>query len=312
MKKFFAVVMCIVLIGMIVTGCSQNSETPTVSEDIPVNTVALNYDGKSLDNLEVKELTLEFDSGITDTIAFYGKAYDVEVGIVSLWTEDDGQVIEKYDELENTVIVINESALKGTSSNEVVMVSYYDEDLNHYSQFFGNEDFMIETEQKDFIKLLNEDPSVVAFFSTEHAIKDTIKGGDEDFSALVLVDDFDEYVTEGDIKKYLYLDENTYSANYMEEDQYTRCIPIWVSANMKDILVKRTNWGEVMDTYVPVANIKAGSWLRLYGQWLGDASGYDIEFTLDNGSKKVLSMYNDESDNINIIPGLAISISDLD
>lgn len=58
---------------------------------------------------------------------------------------------------------------------------------------------------------------------------------------------------------------------------------------MHDPVVKIYAWGEETSTYVPI-NIKAGSWLKIHGQIMSNGEGYEIEFTLENGMKKSISM----------------------
>lgn len=299
---------------------NQNSDTSSniEDEDIPVNKAMLNYTGKSLDSLDVKNVDIGMTGGEkgtetygNDSIAFYGKVYDVEVGYARMGTEDDGTTVEKFDVLEDTQIIIENTVSKDDNYSYAAYVRYYDEDLNYHTEYFAGSMVLSQFNQLNEIDLSNTEASKVNFMSTEHAIVDVMNGNDEDFSAFILVNEFDEYMDEDENPLYLYMDEETYNLNYMEEDDMTSCFPIWVSSDMYDIVIKKGNYGDFYpETYTPVDNIKAGSWLRLYGRFEGDSTEYSIEFTLENGLKKKIMIINDESDNYNAVPGFHIVISE--
>lgn len=295
-----------------------DSSSDMDDENVPVNMAMLNYSGKSIELLDVKKVDIARTGGESgsetfgsDSIAFYGKVYDVEVGYARLGTEDDGTTVEKFDVLEDTQIIIENTVSKDENYSYAAYVKYYDEDLNHHIDFFGNPSFLESYNQVNEIVLSNTEPSKVVFDSTEHAIVDSMNGSDDDFSALILVDEFDEYMGKDENPLYLYMDEETYDLNYMEEDSLTTCFPVWVSSDMYDIVIRKGNYGEFFpEIYTPAANIKAGSWIRFYGRIEGDGTAYSIEFTLENGMKKKIMIMSDESDNYNAMPGFRIVISE--
>ena len=286
------------------------TEKPVAQEqEIPKNKVLKNYMGAGVENLS----TTSFDAGLdgnTDSVCVFGKIYDVQIGTIRLYTESNFALIKEYDELSNTTIEIKNSASIDEMTNDALCVKFYDKDLNLYTLYFGPESIVRAFEESDEITLKEGSPAKVSFDSGESAIVTDIKGCNDLFSALFLVDNFEEYTTDKSLIKNLYLDADSMWVEYDEIGENT-VIPMWVSSNMYNVKVIKSNAGSEESQYKPdLKNIKAGSWIKWSGYFEGDMQSYEIQFELEDGTQKKIIIANDESDNSISTKGVAIRLAD--
>lgn len=294
---------------------SENTEenakvdtTTNPDKKVPEKRVLKNYSGLGLDNLQVVAVDAEL-GGETDNVAIFGTIYDVQVGKIRLFTEGNYESIKEYDELSDTVIQISNSATNDQANNYAIYVKFYDEDLNIYTMYFEPEDAKGSFEENSEVVLKEGTQSNALYDTDESTIITDIKGSDDDFKAFFLIDDVEQYVKDKSYLHNLYLDVDSEWAEY-DGIITTTVIPMWVSSNMYDIKVKKLNMGEEQSTYEPyLKNIKAGSFIKWIGYFEGDMQSYEIHFALEDGTKKIITIANDESDNSISTKGLALNIS---
>jgi len=146
----------------------------------------------------------------------------------------------------------------------------------------------------------------VSFDGGEATFLADIQGSSSDFSAIFLVENFEDYATDETLIKHMALDSRLMDYYDLEDD--VAYVPLWVSSNMYDIKVIYSNYGEVMETLSPIKNIKAGTWLNCIGILEGDGEAYVIQFKLKDGTQKEIFITTSESDDDVLINGYLIKI----
>lgn len=295
-----------IVLPVVVEEKTPNTKNP--DKKVSDKRVLKNYSGPGLENLQAVDVDAEL-GGETDNVAIFGTIYDVQVGKIRLFTEGNYESIKDYDELSDTVIQISNSATNDQANQYAVYVKFYDEDLNIYTMYFEPEDAKGSFEENSEVVLKEGTPSNALYDTDESTIITDIKGSDDDFKVFFLIDDVEQYVKDKSYLQNLYLDVDSEWADY-DGIITTTVIPMWVSSNMYDIKVKKLNMGEEQSTYEPyLKNIKAGSFIKWSGYFEGDMQSYEIHFALEDGTKKIITIANDESDNSISTKGLALSIS---
>lgn len=295
---------------------SSENKNDEAKEDLPKDTVIKNYDGVGLDKLETVNYDYKYSEEFKEEIvkenrnlAIFGKIYDVEIGRIRLYTEGVKEVLARYDEIENSVINLLDCPIEQDDmSSYMLFISFYDEDLNQYTFGYSSD---LEEKQLPFCELKKQElksgaPEKVAFNSGEKAIINSVDGSDDKFTALYLVDAFEDFVNDDVTLMYYPCDSR---AKYnMEEEYPTTLIPLFVSSNMYDVQVEYSNYGEVIENTSEYKNIKAGTWVIFDAILQGDGESYKITFKLKDGTEKEIYIGTDESDEAVLINGNVVNI----
>lgn len=295
---------------------SSDDETSTSVEEIPENIAIKNYDGYGANSLTAVNYDYKYSENFNDgrakinkNLAVFGTIYDVEIGKIKLYTEGNMEILETYDEISDSMINLIDCPIDENNISEYMMyISFYDEDLNHYT--FG---FSSKKEEKELMycglneqELKSDGPNNVGFNSGEDVIIGVIDGSDDDFTAIYLTDNYEEFVDD-DVTLLYYPMDSRVKDNF-EEVNYTVIIPLFVSSDMYDVNIEYSNYGEVLDNSSENKNIKAGTWVLFKGILQGDGEAYKIRFKLEDGTEKEIYMTTDESDEAVLINGYLINI----
>lgn len=326
MKKKAPVYISLIIAALLLSGCSsnkapQNTAAPSssadlqteepvpsdpVTEEIPQNAVIRDYRGAGVENLS--PLTIDAGlNGSTNTVAVFGTVYDVRIGTIRLYTEGNFTELSRYDELTNTNIEIINSALTTKEAYTAVGLSFYDEDLNYYSLYFGPEGVLQPGDNETIIYLKSGSPETVEYGYSEEDFLKLAEGSSDAFSAGYVAEDIADRLNDTTQLCYLYLDIESYWLEY-DYGERPSLIPLWVSSNMYDVEVVKLSRGEEQGTFVPVDNIKAGSILLCYGIFDSDGKAYEIRFKLKDGTEKAILISYDYSGELTGVSDFRVSI----
>jgi len=296
---------------------STDENDNTAKEELPINMVIKDYDGVGLETLTSVDYDYKYSEDFKDekitkinkNLAVFGKIYDVEIGRIKLYTEGIKEELKTYDELSDSVINLIDCPINENDMSPYMMyISFYDEDLNQYTFGFSSD---LEENQLPYCEISKQElksgaPNKVAFNSGEKAIINSVDGSNDDFTAIYLVDEFEDFANDKIALMYYPCDSR---AKYnMEEEIPTTIIPLFVSSNMYEVQIEYSNYGEVIENSSEHKNIKAGTWVIFDAVLQGDGEAYKVKFKLKDGTEKEIYIGTDESDEAVLINGNVVNI----